>query len=71
MCSFIPADVIFWFGLNHLHDGVFFYSLQSHIASVDPPPRVPVCVPDPQTDPVAVSSIIIELCVVPEELLHL
>lgn len=50
---------------------VCFYSLQSHIASVDPPPRVPVCVPDPQTDPVAVSSIIIELCVVPEELLHL
>lgn len=52
---------------NHLHGGVFFHSLQSHVAPVDPPPAA-VC-GAAQTDPVAVSSVVVLLRVVADELL--
>lgn len=51
-------------------DGVFVDLLHSHVASVDPHPHV-VCGLAAQTDPVAVSIIVICLCVVADEFLDL
>lgn len=50
--------------------GVVAHLLHSHVASVDPHPHV-VCGPAAQTDPVAMSVIIICLCVVADEFLDL
>lgn len=49
---------------------VYFHLLHSHVASVDPHPRA-VCVLVAQTDPVAMSVVIIFLCVVVDEFLYL